>query len=213
MMVSVAQPWLVAEFDQPLRVLSWSLNHPGFTTADRVVWREVKNADLTKDFDVYSWFMAELAAHDYNDAIGFLTSRDVTQFTHRAATFDDVNADAVATVGLSNAERVGQRGNALDFGTINIAVAISAPLSDAALIEALSIAVQARTTAVIEFGPDLAQGRATGTGTDCIAIAAPRGEERYAGMHTATGQAVGAAVLDAVAKGVQDWMNARVGET
>ena len=211
MKVALAHPWLLADFPQPLRVLSWALNRPGFCTAERIVWRQVRNADLPKDFDVTSWFAAELAENGHSDTIGFLTSRDVTCFTQATKTIDDETAQVVATTGLSNAERVGQRGAALDFGTINIAVEVTTPLSDAALIEALSIAVQARTVAVMTHGPDLPQGWATGTGTDCIAVAAVPGDQVHAGLHTATGHAIGAAVLDAVSKGVQDWMTEQAG--
>lgn len=47
----------------------------------------------------------------------------------------------------------------------------------------------------------------TGTGTDCIVIAAPRGEDRasFAGLHTALGEAVGKAVYNATADGVKTW--------
>jgi adenosylcobinamide amidohydrolase len=110
-------------------------------------------------------------------------------------------------VGLSNAERVGHRVvESAEYGTINLLAVADAPLSDAALVELLSIATQARTTAVMEHGPHLPSGRATGTGTDCIVVAAPPGAERYAGLHTEVGEAVGAAVYAAVASGVRDWM-------
>ncbi|MEO1272728.1 MAG: adenosylcobinamide amidohydrolase, partial [Myxococcota bacterium] len=46
----------------------------------------------------------------------------------------------------------------------------------------------------------------TGTGTDCIVLAAPPGHAVYAGLHTAVGEAVGRAVYDAVAAGVRGWM-------
>jgi adenosylcobinamide amidohydrolase len=48
----------------------------------------------------------------------------------------------------------------------------------------------------------------TGTGTDCIAIAAPFGEDPlpYAGKHTAIGEAIGACVHRAVADGISDWL-------
>jgi adenosylcobinamide amidohydrolase len=48
----------------------------------------------------------------------------------------------------------------------------------------------------------------TGTGTDCVVIAAPAGvrAERFAGKHTACGSAIGAAVHGAVARGVARWI-------
>ena len=53
---------------------------------------------------------------------------------------------------------------------------------------------------------------ATGTGTDCIVVAAPvtvmesRGRGCFAGKHTAIGAAIGSAVSGAVARGVARWL-------
>ena len=63
-----------------------------------------------------------------------------------------------------------------------------------------------RTVAVAELGFRLPTGIATGTGTDCIAVAAPEGDIAFAGMHTAVGVAAGRAVYDAVRAGGAYWM-------
>ncbi|MEM9782206.1 MAG: adenosylcobinamide amidohydrolase, partial [Pseudomonadota bacterium] len=181
----LAAPWMVIDLGAPHRVLSWSLNRPGFVTASRVVWREVRNADLPRDLDAAAWFTAEMARAGYGDAVGLITSRSLARVVSTECAVDGVAARCVATVGLSNAERVGARlGTEVTSGTINIAAAVSTPLSEAALIEALSLAAEARTAAVIAHGPDLPTGRATGTGTDCIAVAAPPGGAAHAGLHT-----------------------------
>lgn len=209
--VSLERPWLRLDLGGPMRVLSWAVNRPGIVTARQILWREVRNADLPEDLDVTEWLGAQLAARGAGDSVAFLTSRDVRAYVDRSAQVGAVRARAVATVGLSNAERVGTRmdRSGHDWGTINIAVVIDAAqggLSEAALLEAMSIAAQARTAAVIEAGPDLPGGRATGTGTDCIAVAAPTGPMDYAGLHTEIGEAVGRAVYDAVLEGTRDWM-------
>lgn len=208
MTVTLARPWLEMDLGTPMRVLSWSLNNPGFVTARHIVWREVRNADLPEDFDVDGWFRRELAARGRADAVGLLTSRNIEAYDVAEHIAEGVRARAVATVGFSNAERIGTRldRTGKDWGTINVAVQVDAALSDAALIETLSIATQARTTAVIEAGYDLPTGRATGTGTDCIAVAAPQGGMAFAGLHTPVGEAVGAAVYDAVTRGARVWM-------
>ncbi|MEM1313245.1 MAG: adenosylcobinamide amidohydrolase [Pseudomonadota bacterium] len=214
MRVELDRPWLTAEFERPLRALSWAPHRPGFVTAERVAWREVRNADLPEDLDALAWLRAEMAATGRGDAVGLLTSRDVRRCVTAQAEVEGVRACVLATVGLSNAERVGARRAAgpAPVGTINIAATLSAPLSDAALIEALSVLVQARTAAVMEHGPDLPGiGRASGTGTDCAVMAAPPGDEAFAGQHTAAGEALGAAVLDAVSRGVREWMQEREG--
>lgn len=203
------RPWLEMDLGAPHRVLSWSIANPGFVTADRILWREVRNADLPQDMDVQGWFRRELAAKGWSDAVALLTSRDLDAYEVSYATVDDITARCVATTGLSNAERIGTRMDRTgkDWGTINIAVHLSEPLSDAALIETLSIATQARTAAIIDTRYQLPTGIATGTGTDCIAIAAPAGATPYAGLHTAIGEAVGRAVYNAVSAGAQVWMD------
>jgi adenosylcobinamide amidohydrolase len=188
-----------------MRVLSWAPFRPGFTTASSVIWREVKNADLPRDFDVESWFAREMQA--WPDAVGMLTSRDIGTYHMAGVTVDGITATCLATVGLSNAEAVGTRRpyHTADWGTINLCTAVDAALTETAQLEALSIAVQARTAAVMEAGLTLPTGTATGTGTDCAALACDPGDTRYAGLHTAIGEAVGAATRRAITAAAADW--------
>ena len=80
-------------------------------------------------------------------------------------------------------------------------------LTQAALIEALSIATQARTAAVMDAQFNLPTGIATGTGTDCIAVAAPGRPTRPSPACTPTsGAAIGRAVYTAVAEGTTRWL-------
>jgi adenosylcobinamide amidohydrolase len=208
MTLTLARPWLSWDLGTPHRLLSWSLTRPGFATARQIVWREVRNADLPEDLDVLRWYKQALADQGWAEAVAMLTSRDLDAFEVSQHTVDGVTAKCVATVGLSNAERVGTRldRSGKDWGTINVAVQISQHLSDAALIEALSVTTQARTAAVMDVQERLPTGIATGTGTDCIAVAAPAGDAPYAGLHTPVGEAVGRAVYDAVAAGAAVWV-------
>jgi len=203
------RPWLTLDLAGEMPVLSWAVNRPGLVRARRILWREVRNADLPEHLDVAHWLDAELAAHGAPDAVCFLTSCDISQFTTAEACADGIHARAVATVGLSNAESVGHRlpPATHGWGTINITVEIGAGLTEGARLEALSIAAQARTAAIMAAGIALPTGPATGTGTDCIAIAAPAGDTRYAGLHTGAGEAVGRAVHAAVARGVTLWQS------
>jgi len=204
--VELTRPWLVAHLARPMRVLSWAPFRPGFATASRVVWREVKNADLTPDLDVEAWYAREMDR--WPEAVGMLTSRDIGTFRLAVVEVEGVQAACLATVGLSNAEAVGARRpyHTADWGTINTCTAVSAPLTETAQIEALAIAVQARTAAVMDVGLPLDTGTATGTGTDCTALACDPGEGKYAGLHTAIGEAVGAATRKAVADAAADWV-------
>ena len=206
--VVLDRPWMAFDLDAEMQVLSWALNRPGLVKARRILWREVRNADLPPELDVYRWLEEELQAKDATDAVTFLTSRDIRSFTESTAEVAGVQAHAVATVGFSNAERVGHRvdRSGKDWGTINVALCLNEGLTEPALLEALSIVVQARTAAVMDVGLALPTGIATGTGTDCVAVACPVGQARYAGLHTDIGEAVGRAVYTAVLDGARQWM-------
>lgn len=207
MTLTIDRPWVEFDLGGDMQVLSWAINRPGLVQARRILWREVRNADLSPELDVVDWLDRELGLLHARDAVCFLTSRDVEAVTQATAQIGSVCAHAVATVGLSNAERVGTRFTRAPgtWGTINVAVRLDIGLTETALLEAVSIATQARTAAVMDLGLDLPTGRATGTGTDCIAVAAATGTQAYAGLHTEVGHALGQAVYDAVWQGAQDW--------
>jgi adenosylcobinamide amidohydrolase len=204
--VTLDRPWLIARLPRPMRMLSHAPHGAGFRSTDTVLWREVRNADLTPDFPVEDWFAAQMARDP--GAVGMLTSRDVGTWHQARARVEGVSAHCVVTLGLSNAESVGTRlpWHPADYGTINLLVATDAALTETAQIEALTIAVQARTAAVILSGLMLPTGPATGTGTDCAVVACPAGDIRYAGLHTAVGEAVGRAVRDAVLAAATAWI-------
>lgn len=205
--VSLDWPWIEFDLGAPMQVLSWAVNRPGLVTARHILWREVRNQDLPPDLNVQDWYAGELDNRGRTNAVAFLTSRDLRHYCEAEATAGAAHAHAVATVGLSNAERVGRRADysRRDWGTINVGLRLSSGLTQTGLIEAMSIAVQARTAAVMDAACDLPTGIATGTGTDCVAVAAPSGGTAYAGLHTDVGEAVGRAVYEAVLQGALDW--------
>nr|WP_167852691.1 adenosylcobinamide amidohydrolase [Pseudotabrizicola sediminis] len=211
MTVTLDRPWLLADLHRSRRVLSFALYRPGFVMARHILWREVRNADLTADFDVSDWFARDLARLGHAEAVGMLTSRNVGRFVQTQARVEGYDVACLATTGLGNAEAVGSRlpmaGTQGSYGTINILIKINPGLTESAQIEALSIVAQARTAAIMDCGlrlPD--RNCATCTGTDCIAIAADPGAAGFAGPHTALGEAIGPAVRGAVAQGAAEWI-------
>jgi adenosylcobinamide amidohydrolase len=207
--VKLDPPFLLATFPVPHRVLSWSMLRPGFHTAHRVAWLEIHNRDLPPDVDAGQVIRDRVAAAGLDDAVVFVTSRDVRRHHLERVAVETERATSLTTVGLSNGERVGLRLHQPPpvAGTINTLVVVSRPLSEAALIEAVSIATEARTAAVLDSGERRKGVAVTGTGTDCIAIAAPLGDEAavFAGKHTAIGECIGAAVYKATAEGIRTW--------
>lgn len=204
-------PFLVASFFEPHDMLSWSLTHPGRHVARRVAWIEVKNKDLCPNTDPVALVERMLAAEGLDDAVALMTSRNILRHHAVQSVVEEETATCLTTVGLSNGERVGSRiAEPVPLpGTINTLVHVARPLSEATFLETLSVATQARTAAIMDANVERAGRIVTGTGTDCIVIAAPRGpasdRARFAGLHTAIGEAVGHAVYQATQAGIETW--------
>jgi adenosylcobinamide amidohydrolase len=208
--VRCERPLLVASFSAPVTVLSWATARPGRRLARRVVWLEVEDADLPPEVDPAALLDARLAGVGISDAVAMMTARDVRRHHVAVARSSAVTAQCLATAGLSNAGRVGVAcRDRAPVGTINLLAAVSTSLTEAALLEAVSIATEARTAAVIDCAYETLGGVATGTGTDCIAVACPADGEAapFAGLHTSVGEALGAAVYDAVRAGTREWID------
>lgn len=205
-------PFLVAEFSEPQNMLSWSLTRPGFVVARSVVWLEVRDGDLPVDVDPAELLHRRMNEAGHGEAVHLMTSRSLAQHDLASATAGAVTSSCLATVGLSNAGRVGEPfdGRA-PVGTINLLAHVGTSLSEAACIEALSIATEARTAAVMDLGLRRDGHIVTGTGTDCIVVASPRGNPAipFAGLHTDAGISLGRAVYDAVRDGGLRWLAER----
>jgi adenosylcobinamide amidohydrolase len=209
--LSCEPPLLVLRFDEPVETLGWPVVKPGFSSAREIVWLEVRNKDLPLHVDPVLLLKEKLAARRLDEAAAFMTSRDIRRHHVAQYCIGDVSATCVATVGLSNAERVGGRRLAEGreaFGTINTFVHVSAPLAPAAFIEAVSIATEARTAAIMEVNPPNDGLPFTGTGTDCIIVAAPKGGRPAScgGLHTDVGEAIGTAVYETILAGATEWI-------
>jgi adenosylcobinamide amidohydrolase len=145
--------------------------------------------------------LAEQAGGLGGPVVGTLTAVDVSTYTSARRG----SARAFATVGAAHGlAAAGRRPRAVPrAGTINLLVAVAAPLTDAGLAGALATAVEAKAQALAEAGVPAVNstGFATGTATDAICVACPPGAtEPFAGPATRTGadlaQAVHAAVLE-----------------
>jgi adenosylcobinamide amidohydrolase len=203
---------LVVRLGGPHDVLSWAIVNGGRTRTDAVVWREVRIGELGPAVDAGAVLRETLAEVGAAGAVGLLTGRDVRRYEIERIERDGVAAECLATVGLGNLLAVGDPTTLVraPVGTINLLCRVSVGLTEEALLEASAIAAEARTAAVLVAGlRSPVSGRpATGTGTDCIVIAAPASvrADPFAGKHTACGSAIGAAVNGAVARGVACWL-------
>jgi adenosylcobinamide amidohydrolase len=206
--------WLIARFSAPQSVASWAFVGGGLRRVTTVAWLCVRDADLRPPVDERELLRDRLTMRGLTGAVGLMTSADVSRYADASRAWGAHRARAIATVGLGNALRAGDPpGPAARIGTINVLCAIDLPLTDEALLEAMALATEARALAVREA--DIASRRtglpSSGTGTDCIVIAAPDAPDpaRYAGKHTDLGHLVGATVIDAVTRGIDSWREAQ----
>jgi adenosylcobinamide amidohydrolase len=210
--LDLAPRWLVVRLSEDHVLTSWAPVGGGICRGRVVAWHEVQGAELAPPVDAGQLLAGRLAARGLDGAVGLLTARRLDRHVRAMSRRDGITAEVVATVGLGNQLRVGdppEIERAVAAGTINILCRLSTPLTPTAALEALTIVAEARTVAVREAAvPSQRTGRfATGTGTDCIVIAAPVGEgAAHAGKHTAIGHVIGAAVAEAIAQGVEGWL-------
>jgi adenosylcobinamide amidohydrolase len=145
--------------------------------------------------------------------VAMLTAADVSRWTSA----DDGGVSVAATVGLglpvlaAVPPDVAAREAGEPVGTINLLVVVPVPLSDAALVNAVVTATEAKAQALAEAGL-----RATGTSSDavCVACLEPAGAEGagirpepYGGPRSLWGGRVARAVHAAVAAGTADWFS------
>jgi len=209
---SYSAPWLIARFETKQRMLSWSITHPGFCENDCVAWLEVRNAELSPNIDAQEYMINKLKKDQLSGSLGLMTSRHIQHHHFAEHTQGFVKAQCLCTLGLSNASHVGfseEKQPLSQLGTINTLCALNVPLSDGALIEASSIATQARTAALMDYcyRQRTDQPVITGTGTDCIVMSCPTGVSNtmFAGLHTHAGRAIGEAVYATTLEATLIW--------
>jgi adenosylcobinamide amidohydrolase len=142
---------------------------------------------------------------------GMLTAARVTDLVTRA----DEGAEASVTTGLrvptwaAAADPAGAADPSLTPGTINIIVSVPVPLTDAALVNAVITATEAKTQAVLDAG-----FAGTGTATDAVCVAAPASPgtaaEDFAGPRSAWGARIARAVYAAVLAGATGYRSGRL---
>ena len=206
---------LTVSFKKPQIALSWAIVGGGRRQAKSIAWYQVKAEELTPFVNAKQFLQDRLTQNCLSDAVGMLTSADLDTFIDIRKEQETLSARCIATVDMSNALRVGDPAKeAVYVSTINLLCAVSVPLSEEAHLEALSVAAEARTAAVLEARIESIETAlpATGTGTDCIVVTAPGQETaeegkiiKYAGKHTALGHLIGSSVLEAVKRGLEGW--------
>ncbi|MEQ5800646.1 adenosylcobinamide amidohydrolase [Halomonas sp. H10-9-1] len=189
---------------RPLRTVSSALVGGGLGWA-----RHFCNFHVSKDYaghdpvaDLHAWLAArELAP---GESVAMMTAVRLAELTVVEARVSGISLTVAVTAGVGNAVDITAplAGDPRPVvGTINTLVFLDAHLTDGALVNACLSVSEAKVRALAECGvrdPHTASP-ATGTSTDCLAIAATqRGVATpYAGSATGLGRALGRAVFEA----------------
>ena len=197
-------PVLVWQFDPEVRAVSSAVLGGGIGTRSWVI-----NAEVSTDYQ-----RADPAQHATAIArqLGLRPGSGVAMFTAApvadVATSEDGGVRCDATVGVSIPTWAVSHGDHDDPwapGTINLVCHLPASLSDAALVNAVMTATEAKTQALFEQGVP-----GTGTASDAVVVCcSPGGSERYAGPRSRWGARLARAVHAAVAEGTVRYLAGR----
>ena len=213
--VSMETPWLTTVREQTLIVrlpqryqtLSWAPLGGGCVEARTILNHQVDiHAVAPPAPEVYLQALARRLQVEF-PVVGLMTGVLIERVVHAALAHNDLITECFATVGLSNALAAGDPATYEEHpGTINLILLVNQPLTLVAMLEALQIVTEAKTAALMtaNISSTVATALATGTGTDCVVVACPRGEAeyRYCGKHTKLGELVGKVAREAMNAGI-----------
>jgi len=199
----IEQHSLIIRLPEVYQVLSWAPFNGGPRRAAAIVNHQIVPGEraATERPRPYLQALVRRLGLEPRMAVAMMTGVDIRKAAYARVRRGDLIVGAWFTAGCSNALRIGDPATAGKArpGTINMALVIDQPLSRCAMAEALAMATEARVAAVHEAA--IASTRtgqlATGTGTDCIVIAAPIGGPAldYCGKHTLVGELIGKAAM------------------
>lgn len=186
------RPLLVWRLEPPCRALASSVLGGGLGTVHWVLNAQV---DLHYDRTDPAAHLEELAAANglTGRGLGLLTAASL-----EPGVGEDGGAEAWATVGITAPTWAADEEDAVSAwapGTINVVVGVPVALSDAALVNAVATATEAKAQALLEAGVP-----GTGTASDAVCVLAAAGgpEEPFAGPRSVWGARIARAVHAAV---------------
>jgi len=191
------------QFDSPSWVISSAVLNGGLIQADHILNLNIRDhiKDGCKKHKPPEITLAKYCADCgwSGKTVGMMTAASMDSFRMARVTEQKVDIIVLVTAGLSNVRRAGDYAehreigaSASATGTINIICLTSACLTQAAMIEAIITATEAKTAALQNLGikSPVSDAPATGTGTDAIAIATGQGplKIKYCGKHVIFGE-------------------------
>ncbi len=196
-----APPLLVWRFDPPRTVLSSAPVGGGLGRRSWIVNAQVVPGYARTDLRAHARELTDPLGLDPDHGVVLFTAADVADVRHGA----DGGVQADVTVGVRipiwAAAPDDDLGGPAPAGTINVVARLPVTLSDAALVNAVATATEAKTQALLECGV-----AGTGTATDAVAVVnGPDGSQAVAfgGPRSRWGARLARAVHSAVVEGTR----------
>jgi iron complex transport system ATP-binding protein len=207
--VDVDAEAVVVRAERPLRAVSSAIVGGGLVQA-----RAIVNLHVPKGFQCAhsERLLDEFARRRFipSPFVGLLTGAATDKAERAFERREALSVSAIVTVGLSNRSAAGRSAPAVWCpSTINTIVLVDAEPEDAALVNLVITATEAKTLSLAEAGISTREGGVvTGTSTDAVVVAATgRGRHcRFGGPVSELGWLVARAVKSALDAGVARWI-------
>ncbi|MFA5494346.1 MAG: adenosylcobinamide amidohydrolase [Porticoccaceae bacterium] len=207
--------WVTVRFDAPRLALSSAVVGGGLQAASR--WLNLRvSGDGADCAESPAETVAGLCrVRRWEEAtLGMLTAASMKSLRIRHTSVAGEDFAVLATTGLANARRAGDRAEyrglgdtPLAAGTINLAVVTGARLEPAVMVEMIITATEAKAAVLQEMDirSPVSGAIATGTGTDAIAVFSGPGPLTipYAGKHTLPGEILARLTLAAIGDSIR----------
>jgi len=202
-------------FSSPQRVISSAILNGGLVKADHIVNQKVPKHSSACEIPEKSLSDYAKAQGWQGHVVGMMTAASMSSLRIEQACVEGMNITVLVTTGISNARRAGDKadiqellGTTHEVGTINLILIFSNQLTDAAMIEAMMIATEAKAAALqnAEVLSPVSGLLATGTGTDAIAVISSSDDSqkiKFCGKHVLLGEWIGRLVIRAVTRSLE----------
>lgn len=215
--VAKSREQIVVAALKPFKVLSSAVVGAGFQWATHFVNRHVPNDYCCDDPEEEMKQYLKARSFNVHQTVGMMTAVCLEDAAYVYRKEADVSLYTIVTAGVGNAvdatkawehESVAQT-----IGTINIIILIDGQLTDAAFVQAMMTATEAKAKALYDEHvlDSNTNTIATGTSTDCVAIAASQTGAvfDYAGTVTSLGKAIGRSVYEATVEALRKYRKRR----
>lgn len=209
---------IIVESIKPLKTLSSAVMNSGFSWSKFFVNRHVdRNYNCDDPFSEMKEYLHKIGI-DTTHTVAMMTAAKLEDAVYKSEEMDDFSIYVVVTAGLTNAVDVSRAYLRTDLirtpNTINTWIFIDGNLPDAAFVQAVMTATEAKVRAVQEnqiIDPET-NTLATGTSTDSLLVAATQTGHflEYAGTITPLGKVIGQTVFNATNEAIQKYLN-RIG--